>query len=62
MDGMLITIVGLMAAGSNLAFLHPQVRKALPAGSTHDLSSKTLAVLAAGLPYGSGTGSSKAIT
>ena len=42
---MLITIVGLLAAA--LTYI-PQVKKALPAGSTDDLSSKTLAVLATG--------------
>jgi MtN3 and saliva related transmembrane protein len=34
----------------------PQVKKALPAGSTDDLSSKTLAVLAAGLALWIGYG------
>jgi MtN3 and saliva related transmembrane protein len=46
---MLITIIGLLAAASTSLSYIPQVRKALPSGSTGDLSSKTLAVLAAGL-------------
>lgn len=46
---MLITIVGLLAAALTSLSYIPQVRKALPSGSTGDLSSKTLAVLAAGL-------------
>ena len=46
---MLITIIGLLAAAlTSLSYL-PQVKKALPAGSTDDLSSRTLTVLAAGL-------------
>ena len=36
------------AALTSLSYI-PQVAKALPVGSTNDLSSKTLAVLAAGL-------------
>jgi MtN3 and saliva related transmembrane protein len=46
---MLITIIGLLAAALTSLSYIPQVKKALPAGSTEDLSSKTLAVLAAGL-------------
>jgi MtN3 and saliva related transmembrane protein len=46
---MLITIIGLLAAALTALSYIPQVRKALPSGSTGDLSSKTLAVLAAGL-------------
>ena len=46
---MLITIIGLLAAALTSLSSIPQVKKALPAGSTEDLSSKTLAVLAAGL-------------
>jgi MtN3 and saliva related transmembrane protein len=46
---MLITIIGLLAAALTSLSYIPQVRKALPSGSTGDLSSKTLAVLAAGL-------------
>ena len=40
----------------------PQVTKALPAGSTDDLSSKTLAVLATGLALWIGYGILKAIS
>jgi len=42
----------------NVALLHPASgeRKALPVGSTNDLSSKTLAVLAAGLALWIGYG------
>jgi MtN3 and saliva related transmembrane protein len=43
----LITAAGLLAATS-LSHI-PQVKKALPPGSTADLSLKTLAVLACGL-------------
>ena len=50
---MLITIVGLLAAA--LTYI-PQVKKALPAGSTDDLSSKTLAVLATGFALWIGYG------
>jgi MtN3 and saliva related transmembrane protein len=46
---MLITIIGLLAAALTSLSYIPQVRKALPSGFTGDLSSKTLAVLAAGL-------------
>jgi MtN3 and saliva related transmembrane protein len=46
---MLITIIGLLAAALTSLSYIPQVRKTLPSGSTGDLSSKTLAVLAAGL-------------
>jgi len=56
MDGMLITIVGLMAAALTSLSYIPQVRKALPPGSTDDLSSKTLAVWAAGLALWIGYG------
>jgi MtN3 and saliva related transmembrane protein len=59
---MLITIIGLLAAALTSLSYIPQVKKALPAGSTEDLSSKTLAVLAADLPFGSGMASSKAIS
>jgi MtN3 and saliva related transmembrane protein len=52
---MLITIVGLLAAALTLSYI-PQVKKALPANSTDDLSSKTLAVLAAGLALWIGYG------
>lgn len=38
---MLITIVGLLAAALTSLSYIPQVKKALPAGSTDDLSSKT---------------------
>jgi MtN3 and saliva related transmembrane protein len=44
-----ITGLGLLAAAlTSLSYL-PQVRKALPRGSTKDLSLKTLCVLTAGL-------------
>ena len=46
---MLITIVGLLAAALTSLSYIPQVKKAWPTGSTDDLSSKTLAVLATGL-------------
>jgi MtN3 and saliva related transmembrane protein len=46
---MLITIVGLLAAALTSLSYIPQVKKALSTGSTDDLSSKTLAVLATGL-------------
>jgi MtN3 and saliva related transmembrane protein len=53
---MLITITGLLAAALTSLSYIPQVMKALPAGSTDDLSSKTLAVLAAGLALWIGYG------
>jgi len=53
---MLITIVGLLAAALTSLSYIPQVKKALPAGSTDDLSSKTLAVLAVGLALWIGYG------
>jgi MtN3 and saliva related transmembrane protein len=53
---MLITIIGLLAAALTSLSYIPQVTKALPAGSTHDLSSKTLAVLATGLALWIGYG------
>jgi MtN3 and saliva related transmembrane protein len=53
---MLITIIGLLAAALTSLSYIPQVRKALPSGSTGDLSSKTLAVLAAGLALWTGYG------
>jgi MtN3 and saliva related transmembrane protein len=53
---MLITIIGLLAAALTSLSYIPQVRKALPPGSTGDLSSKTLAVLAAGLALWTGYG------
>lgn len=46
---MLITIIGLLAAALTSLSYIPQVKKALPKGSTDDLSSKMLGVLAAGL-------------
>jgi MtN3 and saliva related transmembrane protein len=46
---MLITIIGLLAAALTTLSYIPRVKKSLPAGSTEDLSSKTVAVLAAGL-------------
>jgi MtN3 and saliva related transmembrane protein len=53
---MLITIIGILAAAlTSLSYIQ-QVKKALPAGSTDDLSSKTLAVLAAGLALSIGYG------
>jgi MtN3 and saliva related transmembrane protein len=45
----LIDIVGLVAAALTSLSYIPQVRKAWPRGSTGDLSSKMLAVLATGL-------------
>ena len=45
----------LAAALTSLSYV-PQVAKALPSGSTNDLSSKTLAVLAAGLALWIGYG------
>ena len=45
---MLITIIGLLAAALTSLSYIPQLKKALPAGSTDDLSSKTLTALAAG--------------
>jgi MtN3 and saliva related transmembrane protein len=45
----LILAVGLLAAALTSLSYIPQVRKALPLGSTHDLSIKTLGVLAGGL-------------
>lgn len=56
---MLITIVGLLAAAFTSLSYVPQVKKALPGGSTDDLSSKTLAVLAAGLALWSCTESQR---
>ena len=53
---MLITIVGLLAAALTSLSYIPLVKKALPAGSTDDLSSKTLAVLATGLALWIGYG------
>ena len=53
---MLITIIGILAAALTSLSYIPQVKKALPAGSTDDLSSKTLAVLAAGLALWIGYG------
>jgi MtN3 and saliva related transmembrane protein len=53
---MLITIVGLLAAALTSLSYIPQVKKALPAGSTDDLSSKTLGVLASGLALWIGYG------
>jgi MtN3 and saliva related transmembrane protein len=53
---MLITIIGLLAAALTSLSYIPQVKKALPAGSTNDLSSKTLAVLATGLALWIGYG------
>jgi MtN3 and saliva related transmembrane protein len=49
---MLITTIGLLAAALTSLSYIPQVTKALPSGSTDDLSSKTLAVLVAGLAFG----------
>jgi MtN3 and saliva related transmembrane protein len=45
----LITIIGLLAAALTSLSYIPQVQKALPRGSTGDLSFKTLSVLASGL-------------
>ena len=53
---MLITIIGLLAAALTSLSYIPQVKKALPAGSTDDLSSKTLGVLASGLALWIGYG------
>ena len=53
---MLITTIGLLAAALTSLSYIPQVKKALPAGSTNDLSSKTLAVLATGLTLWIGYG------
>jgi MtN3 and saliva related transmembrane protein len=53
---MLITTIGLLAAALTSLSYIPQVKKALPAGSTNDLSSKTLAVLATGLALWIGYG------
>ena len=53
---MLITTIGLLAAALTSLSYIPQVTKALPSGSTDDLSSKTLAVLAAGLALWIGYG------
>jgi len=39
---MLITIIGILAAALTSLSYIPQVAKALPAGSTNDLSSKSL--------------------
>jgi MtN3 and saliva related transmembrane protein len=46
---MLITTLGLLAAIMTSVSYIPQVRKALPKGSTDDLSFKTLIILATGL-------------
>jgi MtN3 and saliva related transmembrane protein len=46
---MLITVLGLLAAAMTSLSYIPQVRKALPAGSTDDLSFKTLIALGTGL-------------
>jgi MtN3 and saliva related transmembrane protein len=53
---MLITTIGLLAAALTSLSYIPQVKKALPAGSTNALSSKTLAVLATGLALWIGYG------
>jgi MtN3 and saliva related transmembrane protein len=53
---MLITTIGLLAAALTSLSYIPQVKKALSAGSTNDLSSKTLAVLATGLALWIGYG------
>jgi MtN3 and saliva related transmembrane protein len=53
---MLITIIGILAAALTSLSYIPQVAKALPVASTNDLSSKTLAVLAAGLALWIGYG------
>ena len=45
----------MAAALTSLSYI-PQVKKALPAGSTDDLSSKTLGVLASGLALWIGYG------
>jgi MtN3 and saliva related transmembrane protein len=46
---MLISLLGLAAAALTSLSYIPQVRKALPKGSTADLSFKTLIILATGL-------------
>ena len=46
---MLITILGLLAATMTSLSYIPQVRKALPKGSTDDLSFRTLIILGIGL-------------
>ena len=46
---MLVPLIGLFAAAFTSLSYVPQVLKALPRGSTDDLSLRTLAVLAAGL-------------
>ena len=46
---MLITILGLLAATMTSLSYVPQVRKALPKGSTDDLSFRTLIILGIGL-------------
>ena len=46
---MLISFIGLLAATLTSLSYIPQVKKALPAGSTDDLSFKTLVTLAIGL-------------
>jgi MtN3 and saliva related transmembrane protein len=46
---MLITALGLVAAAMTSLSYIPQVRKAVPRGSTDDLSFKTLIILATGL-------------
>ena len=48
MDVMTTSLGVLAAALTSLSYI-PQVRKALPRGSTHDLSLKTLLVLTTGL-------------
>jgi MtN3 and saliva related transmembrane protein len=45
----MLTFLGLLAAGMTSLSYIPQVRKAVPRGSTDDLSLKTLIVLSAGL-------------
>jgi MtN3 and saliva related transmembrane protein len=44
-----MTTIGLMAAAMTSLSYIPRVRKALPAGSTGDVSFKTLSVLVSGL-------------
>jgi MtN3 and saliva related transmembrane protein len=46
---MLITVIGFLAASLTSLSYIPQVKKALPRGSTDDLSLKTLGALAIGL-------------
>jgi MtN3 and saliva related transmembrane protein len=46
---MLVQAIGFLAAALTSLSYIPQVRKAMPAGSTDDLSFKTLAILATGL-------------